>query len=71
MAVPSPMHAPIPPAIKPPINNVIKVIAKYPAGSYLLIGSFPQYAYRFNPLILSGSKNSIESGEIHLHNSGE
>ena len=27
-------------------------IAKRPVGSYLLIGSFPQYAYKFNPLIL-------------------
>ena len=46
------MPAPIAPAIKPPINKVVKVIAKCPVGSYLLIGSFPQYAYKFNPLIL-------------------
>ena len=71
MAVPSPIPAPIAPAIKPLINKVVKVIAKCPVGSYLLTGSFPQYAYKFKPLMLSGSKYSIESGEIHLHNSGE
>ena len=54
-----------------PTNNPIIKIATLPLGSYLLIGSFPQYAYRFNPLILWGSKYSILSGEINLHNSGE
>ena len=38
----------------------------YPFGLNRLIGSFPQYAYKFNPLILSESKYSIESGEINL-----
>ena len=42
-----------------------------PVGSNLFTGLFPQYEYKFNPLILSGSKYSIESCEIHLHNSGE
>ena len=64
--------APKPPKIAPktiPQTNVL--IAKCPVGSYLFTGSLPQYAYKFRPLILSGSKYSIESGEIHLHNSGE
>ena len=62
---PNPIAAPI-------IAPIIKaLIAKCPEGSYLLIGLFPQYAYKFNPLMLSGSKYSIKSGEIHLHNSGE
>ena len=46
------------PIIKP---NIVNEITKCPVGSYLLIGSFPQYAYNFNPLILSGYKYSIES----------
>ena len=65
-SIPKPKARPTPVAI----SNV-NPIPKCPVGSYLLIGSFPQYAYKFNPLIDSGSKYSIESGEIHLHNSGE
>lgn len=52
-----------------PIKKVLT--AKCPLGSQKEIGLFPQYAYRFSPLILSGSRYSIESGENHLHNSGE
>ena len=58
-------------SIAAPTIPIIAQIPKWPVGSYLLTGSFPQYAYKFNPLILSGSRYSIESGEIHLHNSGE
>ena len=65
-SVPKPKAKPTPVAI----SNV-NPIPKCPVGLYLLTGSLPQYAYRFSPLILSGSKYSIESGEIHLHNSGE
>ena len=56
------------------VNNITAAKinqGKCPEGSYLLIGSLPQYAYKFSPLILSGSKYSVESGEIHLHNSSE
>ena len=61
----------MPPKTAPIIVPINNATGKCPVGSYLLTGSLLQYAYRFNPLILSGSKYSIESGEIHLHNSGE
>ena len=62
---PAPATTPTPKHIK----NVI--IAKCPVGSYLLTGSLLQYEYKFKPLMFVGSKYSIESGEIHLHNSGQ
>ena len=46
------------PAVIPPNNAPIPIpsnkaaIGKCPLGSTLLTGSLPQYAYKFNPLIL-------------------
>ena len=50
--------------------NAITHQAILPVGSYLFTGSLPQYAYRFNPIILDESRYSIESGVINLNNTG-
>ena len=36
-----------------------------------MIGLFPQYAYKFNSLMLSASRYSILSGLMNLQSSGE
>ena len=61
------------PPYTPPITPTSKAtkIGLCPLGSYLLTGPLLQYAYKFNQLTLLESKYSIESSEIHPHNSGE
>ena len=56
-------------------NEVIEKIKaaknpKFPSSSTIFTGSLPQYAYRFNPIILDESRYSIESGVINLNNTG-
>ena len=60
---------PTKPPKMPPI--IVPKKGKFPFGSIFITGLLAQYAYRFNPLIDSGSKYSILYALMNLHNSGE